>query len=46
MLNDKVYLWLVITSCIALAVAGTLVVIELIELQDQNAATITNLFAS
>lgn len=46
MLSDKVYLWLVITSCIALAVAGTLGIIEIMELNDQNAATITNLFAN
>jgi hypothetical protein len=39
MLNDKMYLWLVIISCLALAVAGTLGVIELIELQDQTIIT-------
>jgi hypothetical protein len=45
MLNDKVYLWLVITCCIALAVAGTLGIIELIELQDQTVITGGNPFA-
>ncbi len=36
MLTDKIYLWLVIISCTALAVAGTLAIIELIQLQDQT----------
>ena len=34
MLSDKVYLWLVILSCLAFVVAGTLCMIELTELQD------------
>lgn len=32
MLSDKVYLWMVIAACLALAVATTLCVIEKIEL--------------
>lgn len=45
MLNDKVYLWLAITCCIALAVAGTLAMIELRELQDQTIVSGGNPFA-
>jgi hypothetical protein len=44
MLNDKVYLWLVVISCLALAVAGTLAVIELVELQDPAAVQGANPF--
>jgi hypothetical protein len=39
MLNDKVYLWMVIISCLALAAAGTVGFIELLELQDQTIVT-------
>jgi len=47
MLTDKVYLWLVIISCVALAVAGTFAIIELMELQDSSIITSTApLFAS
>ncbi len=54
MLTDKVYLWLVIMwalavllAGVALAVAGTFAIIELVELQDQTFITgATNLFAS
>lgn len=47
MLTDKVYLWLVIISCVALAVAGTFAIIELVELQDQSFITNAgNVFAS
>lgn len=45
MLNDKVYLWLVITAFLALAVAGTVGMIELMELQDQTIVTGGNPFA-
>jgi hypothetical protein len=31
---DKVYLWLCIISCLALAAAGTVAIIEIRELQD------------
>lgn len=34
MLTDKVYLWLVIISCVALATASTFAIIELMELQE------------
>jgi hypothetical protein len=33
---DKVYLWLCIISCLALAVAGSLAIIEIGELSDQT----------
>ena len=46
MLTDKIYLWLVIISCVALAVAGTFAIIELIELQDQSFVASGSLFAS
>lgn len=34
MLQDKVYLWMVIISCLALAVAGALCIVEMNELTD------------
>jgi hypothetical protein len=34
MLHDKVYLWMVILSCVAVAVAGALCMVELKELGD------------
>lgn len=46
MLSDKVYLWLVIISCVALAAAGTFAIVELMELQDPGMASTANLFAS
>ncbi|MCS6970818.1 MAG: hypothetical protein RMM29_00245 [Planctomycetota bacterium] len=46
MLSDKIYLWMVIISCIALIVAGIFCVVELSELSAPNAATSGNLFAS
>lgn len=36
MLHDKVYLWMMIVSCVALAVAITFGVIEYMEYQDQT----------
>lgn len=45
MLTDKVYLWLVIASCIALAAASTFAIIELIDLQDQTFIAAGNVFA-
>ena len=44
MLNDKVYLWLTIISCVALAVACTLGIIELMEYQDPSIITGANPF--
>lgn len=46
MLSDKIYLWMVIISCVALLTAGVLCLVELSELNDPNAATAGNLFAS
>jgi hypothetical protein len=39
MLNDKVYLWLSIISCVALVVASTLGIIEIMQLQDTTIIT-------
>lgn len=36
MLQDKVYLWMVIISCVALAVAGALCIAEMNELADPS----------
>ena len=38
MLSDKVYLWLVIISCLAFVAAGAVCIIELQELQEPVAA--------
>lgn len=39
MLSDKVYLWLVIISCLAFVVAGAFCVVELNELKDMSIAS-------
>lgn len=39
MLHDKVYLWMMVASCIALAAAITFGVIEYMDYQDQTIVT-------